>query len=394
VAISRKPARTVVGLMSGTSADAIDVAICRIEGGGIPRPGHPGARVELLHYEEFPHDPSLQSRIRDFDRQTTRDVAELHVALGVAFAEACLSALRAAAIDPSAVDLIGSHGQTLYHYSTLPGAPRATLQVGDADQIAERTGLAVIADFRSRDIAAGGEGAPITPMADRILFAPRDGGRLGRRVVVNLGGIANVTVLHDDPAQIHGFDIGPANTLIDRLARILSKDALACDRDGRFAGQGRVDEPLLQRLLFDDPFLGKSPPKSTGPELYGEAFLAEVAVAHGGYNNDLMATLTEFTARSIARALADFVACERPIDEVILAGGGVKNPELRRRIEVNLAPVPVRSSDDLGVPSDAREAMAFAVLANEALLGNPAAWPGITGVRHPVVLGRLAFPRM
>jgi anhydro-N-acetylmuramic acid kinase len=391
-AMARKPARTVVGMLSGTSADAIDVAVCRIEGGGIPRAGHPGARVELLHYEEFPHLPTLPPRLREVDRLTPRDVAEMHVEVGMAFADACLAAVRSAGLDPASVDLVGSHGQTLYHHGGLPGATRATLQIGDADQIAERTGLPVIADFRSRDIAAGGEGAPISPLADRILFAPRDGEAIRRRVILNLGGIANVTVLHEDPALIYGFDTGPANSLIDRLAVILSNGTLACDRDGELALQGRVDEPLLERLLDDDPFFKRRPPRSTGFELFGDAFLAEAAAAHGRFDVDLIATLTEFTARSIARALADFVACDRPIDEVILAGGGVKNPSLRRRIEANVAPVPVRRSDDLGVPSDAREAMVFAVLANEALLGNSLALPRVTGARRPIVLGRLAFP--
>lgn len=391
-AMARKPGRIVVGLMSGTSADAIDVAVCRIRGGGFPRAGDPGARVELLHYEEFAHRSSFAPRLREAGRLTPRDVAELHVEVGIAFADACLDALRSAAIDPTSVDLIGSHGQSLYHHSAVPDAPRATMQIGDADQIAERTGVCVIADFRSRDIAAGGEGAPITPMADRILFATRDGESPCRRVIVNLGGIANVTVLDDDPAQVVGFDTGPANALIDRLARTLSGGALACDLDGRLADQGRINEPLLERLLDEDPFLRKQPPKSTGHELYGDAFLARVAAAHGRYDVDLMATLAEFTARSIARALVEFVASRRAIDEMVLAGGGVKNPFLRRRIEALVAPVKVMRSDDLGVPSDAREAMAFAVLANEALIGNPTAWPRVTGVRRPVVLGKLSFP--
>jgi anhydro-N-acetylmuramic acid kinase len=348
--------------------------------------------VELIFYEEFPHDPSVLPRLRDPDQLTPRDVAELHIELGEAFAVACLAALRGAHLDPAEVDLVGSHGQTLYHHGSVPGALPATLQLGDADQIAEQTGLPVIADFRSRDIAAGGEGAPISPLADRILFAPPPGEATCRRVIVNLGGIINVNVLADDPSQVYGFDTGPGNSVIDRLARSLTNGALAYDRDGELASQGQVDEPLLDRLLNDDPFLKKPPPKSTGFERYGDAFLAEAAAAHGRYDNDLMATLTEFSARALVRALADFAGCEQPIDEAILAGGGVNNPVLRQRIEALLAPIPVRRSDDLGVPSNAREAMAFAVLANETLLGNPTTWPRITGARRPVVLGRLAFP--
>jgi anhydro-N-acetylmuramic acid kinase len=391
-AVARKPVRTVVGLMSGTSFDAIDVAVCRIQGGGFPFQGGSGARVDLLHYEEFPYDPAILPRLRDSQRLTSRDVAELNVEVGRAFAEATLAALRSAAIEPESVDLIGSHGQTIYHHSGLIGAVRSTLQIGDADEIAERTGVAVIADFRNRDIAAGGEGAPISPVADRILFAPHAGETDRRRLVVNLGGIANITVLDSDPARIYGFDSGPGNTLIDRLAHILSNGSLACDRDGQIAARGQIDGQLLDRLLNDDPFLRRRPPRSTGPELYGAVYLAEAAAAHGGYDADLMATLTEFSARSLAHAITKFVAPDGPIDEVVLAGGGVRNPVLLRRIEANLNPVVVKRSDDLGIPAGAREAMVFAVLANEALLGNTTSWPAVTGASRPVVLGRLAFP--
>jgi anhydro-N-acetylmuramic acid kinase len=391
-AIARKPARTVVGILSGTSADAIDVAICRIEGAGVPRSDQPGARVTLLRYEEFAHSPSLLPRLRAVDQLTPRDVAELHFELGEAFAFACLGALRAAGLDPADVDLIGSHGQTLYHHGSVPGAWPATLQLGDADVIAEQTGLPVIADFRSRDIAAGGEGAPISPLADRILFAPQPGEPPLERVIANLGGITNVTVLRDDPAEIYGFDTGPGNSLIDRLARSLTSGELTFDRDGRLASQGQVNEPLLARLLSEDEFLRRRPPKSTGFEVYGDAYLAAAAAAHGRYDNDLMVTLTSFTAAAMAQALNQYVAVGRPVGELVLAGGGVKNPVLRAAIEMWVAPTPVRLSDDLGVPASAREAMVFAVLANESLLGNPTARPRVTGARRPVVLGRLAFP--
>jgi anhydro-N-acetylmuramic acid kinase len=320
-----------------------------------------------------------------------RAVAELNVRVGELFAEACLAAVRDAGIDPAEVDLVGSHGQTLYHHSSVPGAPRATLQVGDGDQIAERTGMTVVSDFRTRDIAAGGEGAPLTPFSDLILYAPRgsDAGR--RRVVLNLGGIANITVLDADPARVVGFDTGPANTLLDRLAGQLFDGALTCDLDGRLARSGTVNEGLLRDLLEGDPFLRRSPPKSTGFEMYGEEFLARAADSHGGRDAHLMATLTEFTARSIAGALERFVA-DPPADEIIVAGGGARNPALLERIEAAVAPVPVRLSDDVGVPGAAREAMGFAVMANEALLGHPTSLPGVTGAGRPVILGKWSFP--
>jgi anhydro-N-acetylmuramic acid kinase len=390
LAIAEKPARTVVGLISGTSADAIDVAVCRIAGDGISA----GSGVRLLQAHEEPYDRSVRDQVRDASSLRARDLAELNVRVGELFADACLAALQAAGIDPSDVDLVGSHGQTVYHHSSVPGAVRATLQVGDGDVIAERTGLPVVSDLRARDIAAGGEGAPITPLADRLLFAPRDPTGAGprRRAVLNLGGIANLTVLDDDPTRIFGFDIGPANALLDRLARKLSRGVLSCDRDGEFARLGRVDDALLNSLLTSDPFLNRLPPKSTGFEMYGDEFVARAITRHGGLDNHLMATLTEFSARAVALALTDLVRVDPPVEEIVVAGGGVKNPALLDRIKALIAPIPVRLSDQLGVPADAREAMGMAVLANAALLGQPMTTPRTTGARHPVVLGKLSFP--
>ncbi|HEX8200792.1 MAG TPA: anhydro-N-acetylmuramic acid kinase, partial [Isosphaeraceae bacterium] len=236
--------------------------------------------------------------------------------------------------------------------------------------------------------AAGGEGAPVSPLADLILF-----GTTGpaRRAVLNLGGIANVTVLDPDPARVFGFDTGPANAPLDRLARTLSGGALPFDRDGRIGRAGRADAALVERLLAADPYLALPPPKSTGFEMYGDSFVAAVAAAHGGHDADLMATLTEFVARSVALGFARFVP---PVDEVIAAGGGVNNPALLGRIAALLAPAVLRRSDELGVPAEAREALAFAILANEALLGHATSLPAVTGARHAVVLGKLSFPRI
>ena len=328
--------------------------------------------------------------IADLD---VRGVAELNVMVAEVFAAACLATLRQAGLSADDVDLIGSHGQTIYHHSGVAGAIRATLQVGDGDVIAVRTGRYVISDFRARDIAAGGEGAPLSPIADVVLFGGRgpDGPRR-RRAILNLGGIANLTVLDEDPARVFGFDTGPANAPLDRLARRLSDGALACDRDGRLARSGRVNEALLAELLEDDPFLARRPPKSTGFEMYGDAFVARAAARHGGLDADLMATLTEFVARTVA---AGIVQCGRlgpPVEEVVAAGGGLRNPALMDRIAALIAPIPVRPSDDFGVPSDAREAMAFAVLADMTLRGLPACLPPVTGAPAPKRLGKLSFP--
>jgi anhydro-N-acetylmuramic acid kinase len=376
----------VVGLMSGTSADSIDVAICRIKGQGTK------IKAELIHYREHPHDPEVKRQVLRATDLDLRAIAELNVLLGEAFAAACLLSLKEAPVSPAEVDLIGSHGQTVYHHSGVAGAHRATLQLGDGDIIAVRTGRYVISDFRARDIAAGGEGAPLSPVADTILFAGREHGIPCQRAILNLGGIANLTVLDDDPTRVFGFDTGPANAPLDRLARTLSGSELTCDEHGQFAQAGQVNEPLLAELLENDLFLARRPPKSTGFEMYGDVFVARAAERHGGFDTDLMATLTEFTARTIALGLRQCAELGSPIGEVVAAGGGVKNPVLMERIAALIAPIPIRQADELGIPSNAREAMAFAVLADMTLRGMTAYLPPVTGASAPKLLGKLSFP--
>jgi anhydro-N-acetylmuramic acid kinase len=383
---SVKPSRLVVGLMSGTSADSIDVAICRINGSGSQ------IQVDLVDFSEHVHDPALRTRILEGGRLGLRDIAELNVVLGESFARACLAAIEHASVSLDQVDLIGSHGQTVYHHSGVEGARRATLQLGDGDIIAVRTGRYVISDFRSRDIAAGGEGAPLSPVADLVLFGGLLSGGERRRAILNLGGIANLTVLDIDPNRVFGFDTGPANSPLDRLARIISGGELSCDRDGRIARAGRVNKALLASLLEHDSFLSRVPPKSTGFEMYGDAFVAHAAERHGGHDADLMATLTEFVASTVAVGLGQCTRLGPRIEEVFAAGGGVKNAVLFERIAARIAPVPIRRSDDVGIPADAREAMAFAVLADMTLRGVAACLPPITGATAPKLLGKLSFP--
>jgi anhydro-N-acetylmuramic acid kinase len=383
---SVKLSRLVVGLMSGTSADSINVAICRMKGQGTD------IGVELIHSKEHAHDPEVKRQVLGASDLDLRAIAELNVLLGEAFAEACLLSLKEALVSCVEVDLVGSHGQTVYHHSGVAGARRATLQLGDGDIIAVRTGQYVISDFRARDIAAGGEGAPLSPVADTILFAGPTSEKPRRRAILNLGGIANLTVLDNDPTRVFGFDTGPANAPLDRLARHLSGGKLVCDQDGQFARAGRINKPLLTELLERDRFLARHPPKSTGFEMYGDAFVARAAERHGGYDVDLMATLTEFTARTIALGLRQCAQMGPPIEEVVAAGGGVKNLALMERIAALIAPIPILHSDDFGVPSNAREAMAFAVLADMTLRGMTAFLPPVTGATAPKLLGKLSFP--
>jgi len=377
--ISQKPERLVLGMMSGTSVDSIDVALCAIRRGGVD------ATVELREMYSEPYDPLLRETIRKFQGLTLREVAELHAAIGEAFATAALNALRHLSIPASSIDLVGSHGQTVYHHSGR--APRCTLQLGDGDRIAERTGLPVFCDFRARDVAAGGEGAPLTPYADGIFFKGSYG---DTKAVLNMGGIANVTLLAGYLNTTVGFDTGPANAPLDRIASRLTNGALQCDLDGKLTKGGRVKEQLLRALIDRDTFITKAPPKSTGVETYGDEFVEEAIKMHGGCDADLLATMTEFVAWSIAYNLKTFSVS--PVQKVIIAGGGARNPALVARLSEHLAPIKVVPSEEYGVPSGARECMAFALLANDALLGLPTGIPSITGVSRPVTLGKLCLP--
>jgi anhydro-N-acetylmuramic acid kinase len=384
---SKNPSRIVVGMISGTSADSIDVAVCSMKGHGSE------VSAGLIHYKEHVHDPEVTRQVLRAVDLDVRAIAELNIRVGETFAAACLETLREARLAPEEIDLIGSHGQTVYHHSGVAGARRATLQVGDGDVIAVRTGRYVLSDFRTRDIAAGGEGAPLSPVADAVLFGRDVANRPPcRRAILNLGGIANLTVLDDDPARIFGFDTGPANAPLDRLARRLSGGVLACDQDGRMARSGRVNELLLNDLLQSDPFLTRRPPKSTGFEVYGDTFVARAGLAHGAFDANLIATLTEFVARTIALGLRQCAEVGPPIEQVVVAGGGVKNPVLMERIASLVAPISVERADVFGVPTDAREAMAFAVLADMTLQGLAAWLPPITGATAPKLLGKLSFP--
>lgn len=369
----------VMGLISGTSLDAIDAALVAID------VVDQQYVLDLRAFAMVPFDAALRQRARQLMPPysgSTVAVCETHVLLGEAFAAAAHQLAAQAGVPLSTVDLIASHGQTVYH-QVAPGAPRSTLQLGAPAVIAERTGCTVVADFRLRDMAAGGEGAPLVPYLDWLLFA--DPGCA--RAVQNIGGIGNVTYL---PA--HGgylaFDTGPGNVLIDEAVRLLTNGAQSYDRDGRLAAAGCVDEALLQEWLAH-PFFQAAPPKSTGREQWGpeqaRRYL-EQARARGCTAADAIATLTALTARSIADAYRRFLGA---VDEVLLCGGGARNPTLVRMIAAALPTARVRCVDELGLNADAKEALAFALLGYATLHGWPANLPAATGASHPVVLGSL-----
>lgn len=380
-----KPKRLIAGLISGTSADGIDTAICEITGGGLGIEAE-RAKCRLKHFHTYPLDTETQAILfQEPSRTTVEDAAKLNAVLGRQFGEAVLKCCAAAEIDPALLDLVGSHGQTLYHHSGAEGDLFATLQLADGDFIAEVTGAPVFCDFRSRDIAANGEGAPLTPYSDAILFGDQiDQGC----VVLNIGGIANITVLESEPSRIQGYDTGPGNAPLDRLTRLLTEDAQEFDHEGALARAGRVVDDLLDDLIMNDEFIVRDPPKSTGLEMYGDAFVEGVISSYGRVDNDLLATLTEFVAASIAQA----VVRHRDHHQLVLAGGGSQNIFLMERLQHYLPNHRLVRCDELGVPFDAREAMAFALLANDALLGFTTSLPSVSGAVGPRILGKLCLP--
>ena len=388
--IRAKPAKLVIGLISGTSADGVTGALVKITERAPDRPD-----TTLLGWATVPYPPDVQRRLHDvfIEPSTLQHVAGLNVVLGELFAGAAAAAARAAGVDLDAVDLIASHGQTVAHVGTRdPNEPlsrAATLQLGEAAVIAERTGLPVIADFRAADMAAGGVGAPFVPYADVLLLSGPTG-----RIALNLGGISNITVL---PAgaksqDVSAFDCGPANMVIDGLVRHFSGGAEAYDRDGIRAARGQIHRELLRALLAH-PFIAAPPPKAAGHEQFGRAFLRDVLTTWGMLPpDDLVATATAFAADAVAANISRYVLPRHTIEEIVASGGGVRNPVLMRRLADAAAPLRLRVIDEFGIPSEAKEALAFALIGHATLMGRPANLPRVTGARHEALLGKLTYP--
>jgi anhydro-N-acetylmuramic acid kinase len=374
----------VLGLMSGTSADGVDAAIVSID--GTP----PDLSVSMRSFTCVPFDARQRERIFalfDPETGTVDQICEMNFQLGEWFAAAALRAIDEAGLSTHEVDLIGSHGQTIYHAVGADATVPATLQIGEAAVIAARTGVTTVADFRVADVAAGGQGAPLVSYVDWLLLRHPT----IPRAVQNIGGIANVTYLPpgDDPGGVIAFDTGPGNMLIDDGAARTTFGEQRYDRDGALAAAGTVNEELLAELLAH-PYLSLPPPKTTGREQFGRTFGATVwerARARGLSAEDVMATLTALTATSIADAYRRFLP--RMPEEVILGGGGASNPILVRMLREALAPSRVVTHEALGMSSEAKEAVAFAVLAYEALHGRPGNLPSCTGAGSRVVLGKL-----
>ena len=372
--------------MSGTSADGVDAALVEWPEGELEQP----LRLVAFRQDAFP--PELQRRIHDLAAGRTpagevlAELAGLDVELGERFAASAVALAQDAGVALTAVDAIASHGQTVAHHPER----RATLQIGDPSVLANLLGVPVVGDFRLADMTLGGQGAPLVPYFDFVYFHdPAE-----HRGLLNLGGIANLTVLPrgTSAAAVYAFDTGPANMVLDALA--LRYWDRSCDAGGALAAGGTVVEPLLETLLAD-PYFAQPPPKSTGREHFGAPLverLANAPEAQGRSPADLMATAAELSARSVAGAYARFVRPRHPLDVLIASGGGVHNAFLMERLRALLAPVPVHTTDAYGLPAAAKEALCFAVLAHETLNGVPTSLPAVTGARRPALLGKLCLP--
>jgi len=365
--------------------DGSDVLLLRVVG-EVPEE----LQWEVAGFLTEPYAPELRERLRAATGAPPAEVAALHVELAERWGELLLRLLRAQGLSPGELFVVGSHGQTLWHQPPRGESRGFTFQIGDPATLAERVGAPVVSDFRSRDMAVGGEGAPLVPWADWVLFRRPGVGR----ALQNLGGMGNVTFLPRDggAAGVLGFDTGPGVALLDGAARRASGGRLAWDSDGEGALRGRILPELLAELL-SDPFFAQRPPRSTGRERFGEERLDAICARLGplppqGWD-DLLATLTELTVLSIASAYREFLP-KGGVDEVVLAGGGARNPAIVKGLRHHLAPLPVLTGPEvLGIDPDAREAAAFALLAWAHRLELPGNLPGVTGGSAPRVLGSL-----
>jgi anhydro-N-acetylmuramic acid kinase len=378
LALRQREPRRIIGLLSGTSADGTDAALCELSGWG------EATRLHSCTFVTTPFDRALRERIFRVAEADATELTDLDVLLGESFAAAAREVAVAAGVPLSEIDLIGSHGQTAVHHPRSAGRLGSTLQIGEAAVIAERTGCPVVSDFRVRDVAAGGEGAPLVPLVDHLLF--RKPGV--RRALQNIGGIANVTLVGDRLEDLVAFDNGPGNMPLDAVARAASGGTEAFDAGGRRAANGRVDAALLAEL-HAHPYLTQPPPKSTGRETFGKDFIYPLLGRFNGRLDDLLATLTRFVAEAIARSYREVLPA--PPKEVFVSGGGALNPTLMGHLEALLSPIPVTTTATLGVDPEAKEAIAFAVLANETLFGRPGNLPSVTGAAGPRVLGKISL---
>jgi len=389
---ARERGMLVLGLMSGTSADGIDIALARISG------APPRVKAQLLNHTATKFPAQVRAKILRVAEQqaiTAGELSQLNFRLGQLFADAAKTACKRFRVALSSVDLIGSHGQTIFHQGVptryLDALTASTLQIGEAAVIAARTGVTTVADFRPADMAVGGQGAPLVPYADYLLYSDRKRGRAS----LNLGGIANVTVIPAgaEREKVFAFDTGPANMLIDALVAHYSRGRKKFDDGARMALAGRAIPALLDELMRD-PYLKLKPPKSTGREYYGAAYVRRVLALGRRYRakpHDLIRCVTIFTALSMVDAVNRFVTTKTRLDQLIVSGGGARNPLIMGQLAAALPGVEVLPSSRLGVPEEAKEAFAFALLAYETFHHRAGNVFSATGAHGPAVLGKICY---
>jgi anhydro-N-acetylmuramic acid kinase len=381
----------VMGIMSGTSADGIDVALAQISGA----PPRLAAKFQAHYHAPLPaklRDAIL--RVANGEPTTTGELSALNFELGEEFARAALAAGQRWRVPIGKIDLIGSHGQTIFHQGKAAAArglraPASTLQIGEPSVIAARTGVATIGDFRPADMAAGGQGAPLVPFVDFLLYRDERRGR----VALNIGGIANVSVIPAGarPEDVIAFDTGPGNMIIDALTEWATRGRARYDRDARIARTGEAIPQLLEELLRD-PYLREHPPKTAGREQFGRAFAERLiawAKKRRARADDVLCTATIFTSLSIADAFRRFIFPRSRVHDLIVAGGGARNPLLMAQLAAALPGLEIAPANAWGVPAEAKEAFAFAVLAYEAFHGRPNNLPSATGATRAAVMGKL-----
>ena len=395
--MNRPPERSrlALGLMSGTSVDGIDVALVRVAPSITANAAH--ARLENFVTVPFPAAVRAEVlRIAEGAPISPGEISQLNFRLGRIFADAALRACRKFRVSPRRLSVIGSHGQTIFHQgrpSRFLGQPVAsTLQIGEPSVIAAITGVTTVGDFRPADMAVGGQGAPLVPFADYLLY--RDARR--GRAILNIGGIANVTIIPKEasPREVIAFDTGPGNMVIDALVRHFTSGRRIYDAESQMASRGQLLPALLDGLLAA-PYFRQTPPKSAGREQYGKAYVEKILAwgrRHGARPEDLVRTATMLTALSIADALHRWVRRRTAISQLIVSGGGARNPLILAQLSAALGGVEVTTTEALGLPGDAKEAFIFALLADETLHRRPSNLPSATGARRPAILGKICYP--
>ncbi len=383
-----KKSRLVVGLMSGTSVDYIDAALLSISGSGT------STKFKQLAFVSHPYPKGFREYVLKNSLPGTGSVdtiSTLNILIAQFFADAVKALARKARIPCARIDLIGSHGQTIHHLPTarrlFGKSVRSTLQIGDPTTIAKLTGIVTVGDFRTGDMALGGQGAPLVPYFDFLVF--RSANR--SRALLNIGGIANITLLRKNCSvrDVLAFDTGPGNMIIDALMKKLYRKEF--DEKGAVASKGRILTDVI-RFMLAHPHLKQAPPKSTGREVFGKMFVGEILRhTRGARKQDIIATVTEFTPLTIYQQYAQFLRKRCRLDELIVSGGGTHNRYIMDALRQYFAPAKIMTSDELGISSDSKEAVCFAILANETISGNPSNLPGVTGASTPTILGKICL---